>query len=101
MQRACARPALGRRQCRRLISLLLAEQRPVVRPEPAPPHDKTISAQDRRYAKRQLDPFEAMGQGAEVRSPMAITVMGGLLVSTLLTLFVIPVAYRLMESRRQ
>lgn len=43
----------------------------------------------------------AMGQGAEVRSPMAITVMGGLLVSTLLTLFVIPVAYRLMESRRQ
>ena len=33
----------------------------------------------------------AMGEGAEVRAPMAITVIGGLLVSTLLTLLVIPV----------
>jgi HAE1 family hydrophobic/amphiphilic exporter-1 len=33
----------------------------------------------------------ATGEGAEVRSPMAITVIGGLLVSTLLTLVVIPV----------
>nr|MBP6748850.1 efflux RND transporter permease subunit [Xanthomonadaceae bacterium] len=32
----------------------------------------------------------AFGEGAEVRSPMAITVIGGLLVSTLLTLVVIP-----------
>src|SRR3546814_4562563 len=32
----------------------------------------------------------AVGEGAEVRSPMAITVIGGLLVSTLLTLVVIP-----------
>lgn len=42
----------------------------------------------------------ATGQGSEVRSPMAITVIGGLLVSTLLTLFVIPVVYHLMERRR-
>ncbi|MBS0201183.1 MAG: efflux RND transporter permease subunit [Proteobacteria bacterium] len=35
----------------------------------------------------------AFGEGAEVRSPMAITVIGGLLVSTLLTLVVIPVVY--------
>ncbi|MCF5936262.1 efflux RND transporter permease subunit, partial [Xanthomonas perforans] len=35
----------------------------------------------------------AMGEGAEVRAPMAITVIGGLLVSTLLTLLVMPVAY--------
>ncbi len=41
----------------------------------------------------------AMGDGAEVRSPMAITVIGGLLVSTLLTLFVIPVVYDLMDRR--
>ena len=41
----------------------------------------------------------AMGDGAEVRSPMAITVIGGLLVSTLLTLFVIPVVYDLLDRR--
>jgi HAE1 family hydrophobic/amphiphilic exporter-1 len=35
----------------------------------------------------------ASGEGAEVRAPMAITVIGGLLVSTLLTLVVIPVVY--------
>jgi HAE1 family hydrophobic/amphiphilic exporter-1 len=37
--------------------------------------------------------------GAEVRSPMAITVIGGLLVSTLLTLVVIPVVYDLLDRR--
>ena len=33
------------------------------------------------------------GEGAEIRAPMAITVIGGLLVSSLLTLLVIPVVY--------
>ena len=37
------------------------------------------------------------GEGAEVRAPMAITVIGGLLVSTLLTLVVIPVVYSLLD----
>lgn len=41
----------------------------------------------------------AMGEGAEVRAPMAITVIGGLLVSTLLTLVVIPVVYDLLDRR--
>ncbi|GAB3303233.1 efflux RND transporter permease subunit [Luteimonas notoginsengisoli] len=41
----------------------------------------------------------AVGEGAEVRSPMAITVIGGLLVSTLLTLVVIPVVYDLLDRR--
>lgn len=41
----------------------------------------------------------AVGAGAEVRSPMAITVIGGLLVSTLLTLVVIPVVYDLLDRR--
>ncbi|WP_132999693.1 efflux RND transporter permease subunit [Luteimonas arsenica] len=41
----------------------------------------------------------AFGEGAEVRSPMAITVIGGLLVSTLLTLLVIPVVYDLLDRR--
>jgi HAE1 family hydrophobic/amphiphilic exporter-1 len=38
-----------------------------------------------------------LGEGAEIRAPMAITVIGGLLVSTLLTLVLIPVVYTLMD----
>jgi HAE1 family hydrophobic/amphiphilic exporter-1 len=40
------------------------------------------------------------GEGSEVRTPMAITVIGGLVVSTLLTLLVIPVVYSLMDKKR-
>ena len=40
------------------------------------------------------------GEGAEVRTPMAITVIGGLLVSTLLTLVVIPVVYSLFDRKK-
>ena len=40
------------------------------------------------------------GEGAEVRTPMAITVIGGLVVSTLLTLVVIPVVYSLLDRKR-
>jgi hydrophobic/amphiphilic exporter-1 (mainly G- bacteria), HAE1 family len=40
------------------------------------------------------------GEGAEVRAPMAITVIGGLLVSTLLTLIVIPVVYSLLDHKK-
>jgi HAE1 family hydrophobic/amphiphilic exporter-1 len=41
-----------------------------------------------------------LGEGSEVRTPMAITVIGGLLVSTLLTLIVIPVVYSLIDRSR-
>lgn len=41
----------------------------------------------------------SFGDGAEVRSPMAVTVIGGLLVSTLLTLLVIPMVYDLLDRR--
>ncbi len=41
-----------------------------------------------------------IGEGAEVRAPMAITVIGGLSVSTLLTLIVIPVVYDLLDRRK-
>jgi hydrophobic/amphiphilic exporter-1 (mainly G- bacteria), HAE1 family len=37
------------------------------------------------------------GEGAEMRAPMAITVIGGLSISTLLTLVVIPVVYTLLD----
>jgi HAE1 family hydrophobic/amphiphilic exporter-1 len=40
------------------------------------------------------------GEGAEVRTPMAITVIGGLLVSTLLTLIVIPVVYSSLDRKK-
>ncbi|NBC26952.1 MAG: MMPL family transporter [Bacteroidetes bacterium] len=39
------------------------------------------------------------GDGAELRAPMGITVIGGLMVSTLLTLIVIPVMYNLMDRK--
>ena len=35
----------------------------------------------------------ATGEGAELRAPLAITVMSGLLIATFLTLIVIPVLY--------
>ena len=38
-----------------------------------------------------------VGQGSEIRAPMAITVIGGLLLSTLLTLVVIPMMYTILE----
>ncbi len=41
----------------------------------------------------------ATGQGAELRAPLAITIIGGLLVSTLLTLFLIPVVYSLFDRQ--
>lgn len=41
----------------------------------------------------------SFGDGSEVRSPMAIAVIGGLSVSTLLTLIVIPVVYNLLDRR--
>ncbi len=40
-----------------------------------------------------------LGEGAEIRTPLAITVIGGLTVSTLLTLVVIPVAYAVADRR--
>ncbi len=39
------------------------------------------------------------GEGAEIRAPMAITVMSGLMFSTLLTLIVIPVVYEAVDRR--
>ncbi|MEM1268598.1 MAG: efflux RND transporter permease subunit, partial [Bacteroidota bacterium] len=38
-----------------------------------------------------------VGEGAEVRAPMAVTVIGGLVVSTALTLVVIPVVYDVLD----
>ncbi len=43
----------------------------------------------------------ALGPGAELRAPMAIAVIGGVLVSTLLTLFVVPCVYELLARFEQ
>ena len=40
-----------------------------------------------------------IGEGAEIRRPMAITVIGGMLVATFLTLVVIPVLYSLLDRK--
>ncbi|MBI4432270.1 MAG: efflux RND transporter permease subunit [Candidatus Omnitrophica bacterium] len=40
-----------------------------------------------------MPPALALGPGAETRIPMAISVIGGVLLSTVLTLFVVPCAY--------
>ncbi len=40
-----------------------------------------------------------VGQGAEIRAPMAITVIGGLVVSTLVTLVLIPTLYSLIDRK--
>ena len=41
-----------------------------------------------------------LGDGAELRQPLAITVIGGLIFSTLLTLVVIPVLYDVVDRRK-
>lgn len=40
----------------------------------------------------------AIGEGAEQRAPMAHAVIGGLITSTILTLFVVPVVYTLLDD---
>jgi HAE1 family hydrophobic/amphiphilic exporter-1 len=41
-----------------------------------------------------------LGEGSELRAPMAVTVIGGLLTSTFLTLLVVPVMYSLLDRRK-
>jgi len=40
-----------------------------------------------------------LGEGAEIRRPMAITVIGGIVVATFLTLVVIPVLYAALDRK--
>jgi len=42
-----------------------------------------------------------IGEGSEMRTPMAITVIGGLMTSTMLTLLVVPVMYSLLGGRKE
>ena len=42
-----------------------------------------------------------LGEGAELRAPLAVTVISGLLLGTVLTLLVVPVIYTLMTGKEQ
>jgi HAE1 family hydrophobic/amphiphilic exporter-1 len=39
----------------------------------------------------------AIGEGAEARAPMAVATMGGMITSTFLTLFLVPVVYAYLD----
>jgi HAE1 family hydrophobic/amphiphilic exporter-1 len=39
------------------------------------------------------------GEGAEIRAPLAITVMGGLVSDTILILFMMPIVYNMFGGR--
>ena len=45
-----------------------------------------------------LPPALALGPGAELQRPMALSIVGGMVVSTALTLFVVPAAYSLLDD---
>lgn len=45
-----------------------------------------------------IPPALALGPGAETRIPMAVTILGGMTLSTLITLLVVPAAYYLGEK---
>ena len=40
-----------------------------------------------------------LGEGSELRTPMALTVIGGMITSTLLTLLVVPAVYAILDRR--
>ncbi|MDR0602842.1 MAG: CusA/CzcA family heavy metal efflux RND transporter [Bacteroidales bacterium] len=45
--------------------------------------------------------FQGGKPGNEIQSPMAVVVLGGLLTSTLLNIYIIPVLYELIQKRKQ
>ena len=48
-----------------------------------------------------LPPALAIGPGAETRIPMALTVLGGVSLSTLFTLYIVPCVYKLISPKRK
>jgi len=57
----------------------------------------TITAAYPRLLLGLLPMALGLGDGAEIRTPMAITVIVGLITSTILTLVVIPTVYYLVD----
>jgi len=48
-----------------------------------------------------IPPALGLGPGSEIRTPMAIAIIGGLVLSTALSLIVVPAFYVVMEGRRR
>lgn len=48
-----------------------------------------------------IPPALALGPGGEMRTPMALAIIGGMILSTLLTLFVVPSIYAIFEDIRR
>jgi cobalt-zinc-cadmium resistance protein CzcA len=79
--------------------------------EGVPPEDAVRLAADRRLRAVLMTSLVASlgfvpmalntGIGAEVQRPLATVVIGGLVTSTLLTLFVLPALYRLGLGRKR
>lgn len=44
--------------------------------------------------------FNGDKSGNEIQSPMAVVVLGGLLTSTLLNIYIVPIAYEMLQNRR-
>jgi carbon starvation protein len=67
-----------------------------------PRHGFFAAAQDlaARLASGMLPIALAFGEGAEIQAPLARVVLGGLLISTLITLFLLPVLYLITERRK-
>jgi len=84
-------------------SILLVEFTNQLREEGLPPHEALMKACPIRFRPimmtsistiaAAIPPALALGPGAETRIPMAVAVIGGVLVSTILTLIVVPCAY--------
>lgn len=66
----------------------------------APGADDRVRRHARLHADVPLCGNPAFG-GTEVQRPLATVVIGGLMTSTLLTLFILPVVYQWMEARRE
>jgi Cu/Ag efflux pump CusA len=45
--------------------------------------------------------FQGDKPGNEIQSPMAVVVLGGLLTSTLLNIYIVPVVYEIIQKRKQ
>jgi len=45
--------------------------------------------------------FNGDKPGNEIQSPMAVVVLGGLLTSTILNVFIVPVVYELLQKRKE
>ena len=44
--------------------------------------------------------FSGDKPGNEIQSPMAVVVLGGLLTSTLLNIYIVPIVYELLQKRK-